>query len=78
MTREKDYALDLSERPVFAQKQDADLYISIHQNAFERDLSVNGLETFYNSHSNSKNKLLAKSVHTSLISSLNAQDRKYV
>lgn len=46
MTREEDTFLTLDERVSFVNNADADIMVSIHQNAFE-DKNVNGIETWY-------------------------------
>ena len=49
MTREDDSSLELRERSDFANEQEADLFISLHQNCYAQDESVNGIEVYYNS-----------------------------
>lgn len=46
LTREDDETLTLDERVEIANTSDADVYISIHQNAFEQS-NVSGMETWY-------------------------------
>lgn len=46
MTREEDVALTLDERIALANDSEADIYVSIHQNAFEQS-NVSGMETWY-------------------------------
>tara|TARA_B100000900_G_scaffold12846_1_gene10381 strand:- start:9760 stop:10836 length:1077 start_codon:yes stop_codon:yes gene_type:complete len=59
-TREKDIFLSLRERAKIANEADADLFISIHCNAFH-DSSVNGSETFvYGLHVSNANFNVAK------------------
>lgn len=49
LTRSGDDFMDVSERAEFANqnKEDADLFVSIHCNYFEDDASVSGLEIYY-------------------------------
>ncbi len=49
MTRDKDKFIDLHKRTEFANKKDADLFISIHANASpsSQKLTLKGLETFF-------------------------------
>lgn len=47
LTRETDKLLSLSQRTDIANKNNADLFISIHCNYFEDDSSVSGLECYY-------------------------------
>ncbi|MCP8966958.1 N-acetylmuramoyl-L-alanine amidase family protein [Ectobacillus ponti] len=44
---EEGYVKDLGCRPAVARKQDADLFVSIHANAFPGDAGVRGMEAFY-------------------------------
>nr|WP_246347278.1 N-acetylmuramoyl-L-alanine amidase [Desulfurispira natronophila] len=46
LTREKDEFLPLEARTAFANTHRADLFVSVHTNAF-RDSSVHGIETYY-------------------------------
>ncbi|MBO9129804.1 N-acetylmuramoyl-L-alanine amidase [Bacillus sp. 165] len=43
----KGYEEDLTCRPKFARKMGADLFVSIHANAFVKNSEVRGIETFY-------------------------------
>lgn len=47
LTREKDEFVDLSRRAEIANQAQADLFISLHCNAFEEDPSVSGFECYY-------------------------------
>lgn len=47
LTRDEDEWCDLSERNYIANQTDADIFVSIHCNAFEDDSSISGLECYY-------------------------------
>lgn len=47
MTRETDEHVELQARADLANDNDADCFVSIHCNAFVKDASVNGLESYY-------------------------------
>ncbi len=46
LTRDKDVYVPLSKRPRIARQHDADLFVSIHANGYER-ISAHGFETFF-------------------------------
>ncbi|WP_296647799.1 N-acetylmuramoyl-L-alanine amidase [Romboutsia sp. 13368] len=71
MSRNSDTSLSLSERAAKSNNSDADIFISIHQNASSSP-SANGIETYY---LGSRNKALATAVHNSIINSTSANDR---
>jgi N-acetylmuramoyl-L-alanine amidase CwlD len=71
LTREKDTFLPLKARTKLATKQNANLFISIHANAFS-SRRVSGIETFY---SDTKSRRLASTVHKQLIRATKAKDR---
>ena len=72
MSRNDDTYLSLSERTIKSNKSDANIFISIHQNAASSK-SANGIETYY---LGNRNKKLANAIHNSVINSTNAKDRK--
>ena len=47
LTREEDVDMDLKERTAFANKTDADLFVSLHCNTSEDDITASGLECYY-------------------------------
>lgn len=47
LTREDDTYLTLEERTRLANEQDAELFVSIHCNYYEKDTAVRGLECYY-------------------------------
>ncbi|MGI6344635.1 MAG: N-acetylmuramoyl-L-alanine amidase family protein [Bacillota bacterium] len=74
MTRDTDQAVSLEERAALANKGGADLFISIHLNAHDV-ASVNGIETWFNPHTNSESSALAEHVQRSLVAATGAKDR---
>ena len=71
MSREDDTYLSLSKRAIKSNNSNADMFISIHQNA-SLNKSANGIETYY---IGDKNKSLATTIHKSIIDYTNANDR---
>lgn len=71
MSRNDDTYLSLSERANQSNNSDANMFISIHQNAAS-STSAHGVETYYFS---DKNKALASAIHKSIINSTNANNR---
>lgn len=51
LTRDEDEWCDLSERNYIANPTGADLFVSIHCNAFEEDSTISGLECYYHKRS---------------------------
>lgn len=47
MTRDTDMSVDLYERPRIANEKYADIFVSIHANAFTNNPSINGIEVLY-------------------------------
>ncbi len=75
MTRTGDETVDLLERTEIANNTGADLFISIHQNAFE-DGSVHGIETWYHDgKAATGSEKLATLIQSSLVRTLKAADR---
>ena len=70
LTRETDTYLSLTDRKKLATKQNANLFISIHANAFS-SRRVSGIETYYST----KNRRLAQVIHKQLIRATKAKDR---
>jgi len=72
MTRSSDYFVSLPGRVQLAEKANADVFVSIHANALGGGRSdVSGLETYYYDSGLS----LARSVHNSILQSINVRDR---
>ncbi len=71
LTRTSDYFVDLAPRVAMAQREQADLFVSIHANAIDRRPDVNGLETYYYS----SGLRLAQTIHNSILQSVDIRDR---
>ncbi|AUN13664.1 N-acetylmuramoyl-L-alanine amidase [Paraclostridium sordellii] len=71
VSRCNDSYVSLSERTKKSNLSDADMFISIHQNAAD-DITANGVETYYY---NDVNKNLAKDIQKNLLTSTKGQDR---
>ena len=71
MTREDDTYVSLSQRAIKSNNSDADLFVSIHQNASENS-KANGVETYYMGESS---KVLADSIHQNVIENTKSEDR---
>lgn len=76
MTRSDDTYLTLTERAEFANEVEADLFISIHQNSYIEDSSVNGIEVYYNESTKTEaDEELAQLIQTGLVDATGARDR---
>lgn len=74
LTRSRDEEIELAPRVQFAERSNADVFVSIHANAFDASRTdVNGIETFY--YSGGSGQSLAKLVQNSLLQELGARDR---
>lgn len=51
LTRDSDEFLELSDRSYISNRTGADLFVSIHCNSYEDDLSIGGLECYYHKNS---------------------------
>ena len=72
MTRDSDYFISLQGRTDFANKVNADLFVSIHANAINLSRpDVNGLETYYYK----DGRRLAEVIHWSILNSVNIKNR---
>ncbi|MFH1380904.1 MAG: N-acetylmuramoyl-L-alanine amidase, partial [Candidatus Omnitrophota bacterium] len=66
LTREKDVFIPLGDRPAFAKKKNADLFVSVHANA-ARQSQIKGFEVFYLSEATDDNaRALAAAENESL------------
>ena len=74
MIRAVDEYVGLYDRPAIANELDADLFVSIHINAFTNG-TASGVEVLYGEESMSSDKGLASAMQTELVKSLGAVDR---
>ncbi len=77
MTREDDIYLDLEKRVQIANEMQADIFVSIHQNAYE-EVQVEGIETWYSTSRDKDSKRLAMLLHDDVITFTKATDRGIV
>lgn len=75
MTRNGDVKLGLEERVQIAEKNRADLFVSIHQNALEHDNVTSGIEIYCNESADPDSGKLADSIHTYLLDATGAVDK---
>ena len=71
MTRNEDKTLSLEDRVEYANKKDADIYVSIHINASVKS-EIKGIETHYYTQSGYK---VAQVIHEELLDNVDAEDR---
>jgi N-acetylmuramoyl-L-alanine amidase len=74
MTREDDRTVSRPDRAVLAWGVNADVFVSIHHNAFT-DTVTHGIETLFNDQRNPLNRTLAQTIQTELIAATQARDR---
>ena len=74
MTRTEDVNVYLNERARIANRNNADIFVSIHQNALENDTVTSGIETWYNPEKDSVSKILAHNIQDNVIKETNAED----
>ena len=72
MTRNDDTFVSLEDRVKTTNQLLPDLFVSVHINALEQVSDVHGIETYYQT---DQSRLLADSIHQSLVTSLAAPDR---
>ncbi|MEB3284250.1 MAG: N-acetylmuramoyl-L-alanine amidase [Candidatus Sericytochromatia bacterium] len=72
MTRMRDLEILLRPRVEMANRNQSNVFISIHANSFPNNSNVNGIETYY---FNDASYPLARSIHQSLVKSLKRPDR---
>jgi len=71
MTRSSDYFVDLAPRVEMTQREQADLFVSIHANSINNRPDVNGLETYYYE----SGQRLAQTIHNNILQSIDIGDR---
>lgn len=74
MTRTTDVNVTLKERPEIANKQKADIFVSIHQNALENDDVTSGIETWYHPTKDTQSKVLAQTIQENITEATNAKN----
>ncbi|MFP4371736.1 MAG: N-acetylmuramoyl-L-alanine amidase [Halanaerobium sp.] len=74
LTREKDEFHSLQQRVKFANDREADLFVSIHANSFNKS-QTSGVETYYNQNEDDQNRFLAEKIHDKLGRGLDIFDR---
>lgn len=74
MTRTEDVNVYLNERTRIANRANADIFVSIHQNALENDTVTSGIETWYNPEKDSVSKILAQNIQENVIKETNAEN----
>lgn len=74
MTRDEDVSVSLEERVQTAQEKQADVFVSIHQNALEKDNVTSGIE-IYCSGKNKRSVDLVEQIHSRLIDKTGAVDK---
>jgi N-acetylmuramoyl-L-alanine amidase len=73
LTRSDDQEVELEPRVQFAERANANVFVSIHANAFDANRTdVNGIETFYYS---GTGQSLARNIQDNLLQELGARDR---
>lgn len=73
MTRTSDVNVNLRDRPEIANKQKADIFVSIHQNALDNDNVTSGIETWYNPTKDTKSKILAQIIQDNVTQTTGAE-----
>lgn len=74
-TRSDDTYVSLAARAEQANTQGADIFVSVHANAFPQNPAVNGLETYYLS-GGGRAEMLAECIHDAVLSATGANDRE--
>lgn len=75
MVRDDDSYIAKEDRVIYANGSTADIYVSIHQNASE-DVSVSGMEVWYEEDGSRDNKRLAQLINQQTIQSTGATERE--
>lgn len=74
-TRDTDTWVDLNDRSKIAEANQADVFVSVHQNAVENDTTSHGVETHCNENANAGSLDLATLIQESVIGETGARDR---
>lgn len=74
-SRDSDVQVSLEDRVSMAQKADADIFISIHQNSLENNSAPHGIATHCNETANSQSATLADLVQKEVLKTTDAKDR---
>lgn len=74
MTRSDDSRMVLKDRVKVAADNQADIFVSVHQNALENDTVTNGIETYCSQKANTQSPSLADAIHSSLLGKTQARD----
>lgn len=74
LTRRSDVQVDLKERPLYAARHSADLFLSIHHNAMGSANKVSGTETFYHGN-DSSGRALAHCIQSEVVAANKLPDR---
>jgi N-acetylmuramoyl-L-alanine amidase len=73
LTRPDDQEIDLEPRVAFAERANADVFVSIHANSISMSRpDINGLETYYNSPGGQR---LAQVIHDAILQDVDMRDR---
>lgn len=75
MTRTTDLSVSLEERVSLANENNADLFISIHQNSLAADVVTNGTETWYCGEKNDGSRRLAELIQEKTVRETGAKNR---
>lgn len=73
MTRDDDTYPNLSDRVQVAERNQADAFVSIHQNAVENSTTISGMEIYCNEDSDSKSPDLANAIFDSVLEKTGAK-----
>ncbi len=73
-TRSDDTYVSLAARAEQANTQGADIFVSVHANAFPQNTAVNGLETYYLT-GGGQAEILAECIHEAVLATTGANDR---
>lgn len=74
MTRSDDSRMVLKDRIKVAEDNQADIFVSVHQNALEKDTVTNGIETYCSKQANIQSPSLAEAIHSALLGKTGARN----